>query len=192
MLYLWLKAFHIVGIVSWFAGLFYHGRLLVYHAEALGLPEPRRGILASQYQLMESRLFHIIMNPGMGLTLVTATALLLTGTGRAYVTQPWMLAKLALVALLIVFHFWMRRIMQELAKGRVQGSTEWFRVLNEVPTLVLVLVTVLAVFKTAVPWGGLGAAGAVLVVAILTGIRVYGRHRRRNGPPRSARHSEES
>jgi putative membrane protein len=190
VLYLWLKAFHIVAVVSWFAGLFYHGRLLVYHAEALAAPEPRRGILASQYQIMESRLFHIIMNPAMGLSLVTAAAMLLTTTGSAYITQPWMLAKLVLVALLVAFHFWMRRIMRELAGGRGQASAEWLRLLNEVPTLILVLVTLLAVFKAAVPWGGLGATGAVLLVAILIGIRAYGRHRHGNGSPRSATHSE--
>jgi protoporphyrinogen IX oxidase len=189
VLYLWLKAFHIVAVVSWFAGLFYHGRLLVYHADALGSPEPRRGILASQYQIMESRLFIIIMNPAMGLTLVTAAGMLLTTTGRAYITQPWMLAKAVLVALLVAFHFWMRRIMVGLAAGRVQGSTEWFRGLNEVPTLILVLITLLAVFKAAVPWGGLGATGAVLIVAILIGIRAHGRHRQRKGAP-STGHSE--
>lgn len=191
MLYLWLKAFHIVGVVSWFAGLFYHGRLLVYHAEALALPQPRRGIMASQYQIMESRLFHIIMNPAMGLTLATAAAMLLTPAGRGYMTQPWMLAKLVLVAVLVAFHFWMRRIMLELAEGRVQGSTEWFRLLNEVPTLILVLVTLLAVFKAAVPWGGLGAAGAVLLVAILVGIRTYGRRRQGKRSPQ-ATHPEET
>jgi putative membrane protein len=190
MLYLWLKAFHIVGIVSWFAGLFYHGRLLVYHAEALASAEPRRSILASQYQVMESRLFRIIMNPAMGLTLVTAAAMLVTTTGRAYLSQPWMVGKLILVGLLVGFHFWMRRIMLELAEGRVQGRAEWLRLLNEVPTLLLVLITLLAVFKTAVSWSGLGATGVVLVVAILIGIRAYGRHRHRKDRPRSATHSE--
>jgi putative membrane protein len=72
MLYLWLKAFHLVGVVSWFAGLFYHGRLLVYHAEALASSEPGRDILISQYRVMESRLLRAIMNPAMGLTLFTA------------------------------------------------------------------------------------------------------------------------
>ncbi len=186
MLYLWLKTFHLVGIVSWFAGLFYHGRLLVYHAEALTSTEPRREILASQYQIMESRLFRIIMNPAMGLSLATAAAMLLTPIGRGYITQPWMLAKLVLVAVLVAFHFWMRRIMLELAESRVRRSTEWFRMLNEVPTLILVLVTLLAVFKAAVPWGGLGATGAVLVVAILIGVRAYGRHRREGELSRSA------
>jgi putative membrane protein len=184
VLYLWLKAFHIVGVVSWFAGLFYFGRLLVYHSEALGSTEPRRGILASQYQLMESRLFHIIMNPGMGLTLATGAVMLLTSPGRSYLTQPWMLAKLVLVVALVAFHVRMRRAMLELAQGRGQSS-ERFRLLNEVPTLILVLVTLLAVFKNAVPWGGVGATGVVLLVAILFGIRAYARHRRGTNRPES-------
>jgi putative membrane protein len=183
MLYLWLKTFHIVGVVSWFAGLFYHGRLLVYHAEALVSPEPRRGILGRQYAIMESRLFHIIMNPAMGVTLATGAGMLLTTTGRGYVIQPWMLTKFALVGLLVVLHFSMRRIMLEFALGRMHRSAEWFRLLNEAPTLLLVVVTLLAVFKTAVPWGGLGATVVVLVVALLVGIRAHARHRHKEGGP---------
>jgi len=180
MLYLWLKAVHIVGVVSWFAGLFYLGRLFVYHAEALLLPEPRREILTRQYEIMESRLFHLIMNPAMGITVATSAGMLLTASGRGYVAQPWMLAKLTLGALLVVFHFYQRRIMLEFAAGRMHRSAEWFRLLNEAPTLLLVVATVLAVFKTAVPWRGLGTAVAVLVGAILVGIRAYARHRRRS------------
>jgi putative membrane protein len=149
----------------------------VYHAEALVSPEPQRGILARQYAIMESRLFHIIMNPAMGVTLATGAALLLTTTGRGYVTQPWMLTKIGLVGLLVVLHFSMRRIMLEFAASRMHRSAERLRLLNEAPTLLLVVVTMLAVFKTAVPWGGLGAAVAVLVVAILVGMRAYARHR---------------
>jgi putative membrane protein len=183
VLYLWLKTFHIVGVVSWFAGLFYHGRLLVYHAEALISPEPRRGILVKQYKIMESRLFHIIMNPAMGVTFATGAGMLLTATGRGYATQPWMLAKFALVGLLVLLHFSMRRIMLEFAAGRMHRSAEWFRLLNEAPTLILVAVTLLAVFKTAVPWRGLGAAVGVLIVALLVGTRVYAWHRHKGGAP---------
>jgi putative membrane protein len=183
MLYLWLKAFHVVGVVSWFAGLFYHGRLLVYHAEALVSPEPQRGILAQQFKIMEWRLFHIIMNPAMGVTIATGAGMLLTATGRGYATQPWMLAKLILVGLLLVLHLSMRRIMRELAAGRMHRSAEWFRLLNEVPTLILVVVTLLAVFKTALPWRGLAAAVVVLVVALLGGTRAYARHRHKGPAP---------
>jgi putative membrane protein len=183
VLYLWLKTIHIVGVVSWFAGLFYHGRLLVYHAEALVSPEPRRGILARQYAIMESRLFHIIMNAAMGVTLATGAGMLLTTTGRGYVTQPWMLAKLTLVWLLVVLHFSMRRIMLELAAGRMHRSPEWFRLLNEAPTLLLVVVTLLAVFKTAVPWQGVGVTAVVLVLALLVGIRAHARYRHKEDEP---------
>jgi putative membrane protein len=183
MLYLWLKAVHIVGVVSWFAGLFYLGRLFVYHAEALLLPEPRREILTRQYEIMESRLFHLIMKPAMGITVATSAGMLLTASGRGYVAQPWMLAKLTLGALLVVFHFYQRRIMLEFAAGRMHRDAEWLRLLNEAPTLILVVVTVLAVFKTATPWGGLSAAVAVLVVAVLVGIRAYARHRHKGDAP---------
>lgn len=177
MLYLWLKVVHIVGVVSWFAGLFYLGRLFVYHAEALLLSEPRREILTKQYEIMESRLFHLIMKPAMGITLATSAGMLLTASGRGYATQPWMLVKLTLGALLVGFHFYQRRIMLEFAAGRMHRDAERFRLLNEAPTLMLVVLTVLAVFKTATPWGGLGVAVAVLVVAVLVGIRAYARHR---------------
>jgi protoporphyrinogen IX oxidase len=70
MNYLWFKAFHIVGVVAWFAGLFYIGRLFVYHTEANEQPEPARTILQQQYQLMEKRLYKIIMTPGMVFTVI--------------------------------------------------------------------------------------------------------------------------
>jgi putative membrane protein len=178
MLYLWLKAFHLVAVVSWFAGLFYHGRLLVYHAEALASPEPGRDILVSQYRIMESRLLRFIMNPAMVFTLVSAAGMLLTATGAGHLGQPWLLAKLVLVALLVGLHFGMRRIMLDLAAGRGRRwDPERLRVLNEAPTLLLVLITVLAVFKDATSARGLGIAAAVLVGALWLGIRRYARHR---------------
>ena len=176
-LYLWLKAFHIVGVVTWFAGLFYHGRLLVYHAEALASSSPGREILTSQYGLMEVRLFRLIMNPAMVFTLATAAGMLLTATGGAFLAQPWMHAKLVLVALLIALHFGLRRLMAELAGGRMRWGAARLRVLNEAPTVLLVLITVLAVFKAAISWRGLGVAAGVLIGALALGIRAYARRR---------------
>jgi putative membrane protein len=183
MLYLWLKAFHIVGVVSWFAGLFYYGRLFVYHAEALSSSQPGSDVLAAQYRIMESRLFRLIMNPAMGFTLFTAAGMLLTGTGAGYLAQPWLQAKLALVALLIGLHFGMRGIMLELAAGRSRWSAERLRLLNEAPTVLLVLISILAVFKQAIFWRDLAVAGLAVVGALWLGIARYARHRRR----RSAR-----
>jgi putative membrane protein len=179
MLYLWLKAFHIVAMVSWFAGLFYHGRLLVYHAEALASSEPGRDILVSQYRVMESRLLRFIMNPAMGLTLFTAAGMLLTPMGGSLLTQPWLHAKLVLVALLLALHFGTRRIMLNLAAGRLNWDAQRLRVLNEAPTLLLVLITILAVFKDAASWRALVIAGAVLVGVLGLGINSYARHRHR-------------
>lgn len=168
-------------MVTWFAGLFYHGRLLVYHAEALASPGPEREILAAQYGVMESRLFRLIMNPAMGFTLVTAAGLLLTEFGRSYLAQPWLHAKLALVAVLLGLHFLLRHLMLELAAGRARWDSGRLRVLNEAPTVLLVLITVLAVFKSAVSWRGLALAAGLLVVGLGLGIGSYARRRRRRG-----------
>jgi putative membrane protein len=186
MLYLWLKAFHLISVVSWFAGLFYHGRLLVYHAEALSSSEPGAAVLAAQYRVMESRLFRVIMNPAMGLTLLTAAGMLLTATGTGYLAQPWLQAKLALVALLLGLHFLLRHLMLDLAAGRVRWSGERLRLLNEAPTLLLVLITILAVFKQAVSWRGLAIAGLALVGALWLGVARYARHRERERARREA------
>jgi Predicted membrane protein len=78
MNYFWFRAFHIVGIVAWFAGLFYLPRLFVYHAEAYEQPEPAQSILKNQYQIMEKRLYSIIMTPAMLLTVVMR-AIAITG-----------------------------------------------------------------------------------------------------------------
>ncbi len=180
MLYLWIKAFHIIGVVSWFAGLFYHVRFFVYHAEALAMPEPKRSILAKQYELMESRLFYIIMNPAMWITAGTAAVMLFLPGGRGFLTAPWMLAKYVLVALLIAFHFWCERVMKDFAAGRPTRSGEAYRILNEVPTIILVLVTLLVVLKSSDAWGALAATLVGLVAFIGLGIKAYARHRRRS------------
>src|SRR3954453_10252740 len=136
-------------MVSWFAGLFYLGRLFVYHAEALDAPEPKRQILSQQYTVMESRLFRLIMTPAMLLTLFTGLAMLATPTGHGWMPQPWLHAKLALVAVLVGLHFHAKRVMVAFATGRMHRSGEWFRLYNEGPTLILVAVSILAVFKGA-------------------------------------------
>jgi putative membrane protein len=178
MLYLWLKTFHLIGVVSWFAALFYIVRLFVYHAEAQEEAEPRRMILMTQYAVMERRLYNMIQNPAMWITTVTAAGLLVLQP--SYLREPWMVAKLVLVALLIAFHYASARMMRAFLAGHVRRSGEWFRWANEAPTLLLVAVTILAVFKSAIPWSGLGWAMAGLVVFIVGGIRYYAKFRRRH------------
>ena len=178
MLYLWLKAFHLIGVVSWFAALFYIVRLFVYHAEAQDDVEPRRTILMNQYAIMERRLYNMIQQPAMWITVVTAAGLLVLQP--SYLREPWMLAKLVLVLLLVAMHYGSARMMRAFLRGRVEKSGEWFRWANEGPTLLLVAVTILAVFKTAISWGGLGWAMAGLVVFIYAGIKYYAKFRQRH------------
>jgi uncharacterized integral membrane protein (TIGR00701 family) len=151
----------------------------VQDVPAIVRAEAGAGVLAAQYRVMESRLFRIIMNPAMGLTLATAGGMLLTATGAGYLAQPWLQVKLALVVLLLGLHFLLRHLMLDLAAGRVRWSGERLRLLNEAPTLLLVLITILAVFKQAVSWRGLAIAGLALVGALWLGVARYARHRER-------------
>ncbi|MGF1489199.1 MAG: protoporphyrinogen oxidase HemJ [Prochloraceae cyanobacterium] len=178
MAYLWFKAFHLVGIVVWFAGLFYLVRLFVYHAEAREQPSPAREILENQYELMEKRLYNIITTPGMIVTVVMAIGLIYTEP--EILKSGWLHAKLALVLLLIGYHHYCGRIMKRLAKGECQWSGQQFRALNEAPTVLLVAIVLLAVFKNNLPldittWLIFG-----LVILMAASIQLYAKKRRQD------------
>lgn len=176
MNYLWFKAFHIVGIVVWFAGLFYMVRLFVYHVEANERPEPDRTILQKQYQIMEKRLYSIITTPGMVLTVVMAAAMLIVAPDL--LKETWLHIKLTLVALLIGYHHYCARLMKQMAAGKFTWGSQQLRWLNEVPTIFLVVIVLLAIFKNQLPtdltaWGVLG-----MVIAFAAVIQLYARKRR--------------
>lgn len=176
MNYLWFKAFHIIGVVVWFAGLFYLVRLYVYHAEANEQPEPARTILQDQYQIMEKRLYNLITTPGMVLTVAMAIAMLITAP--EILKDMWLQVKMGLVAILVAYHFYCSRLMKQLAAGKCGWSGQQFRGLNEVPTVFLVIIVLLAVFKNTLPtsataWGILG-----LIIAMAAIIQLYARKRR--------------
>jgi putative membrane protein len=176
MNYLWFKAFHIIGVVVWFAGLFYLVRLFVYHVEADERPEPAKSILKDQYALMEKRLYNLITTPGMVLTVAMAIALVVAAPDL--LKQTWLHVKLTFVLLTVGYHFYCRRIMNQLTAGTCQWSGQQMRGLNEVPTVFLVLIVLLAVFKNQLPtsataWGTLG-----LIVAMAAIIQLYARKRR--------------
>jgi putative membrane protein len=176
MSYLWFKSFHIIGVVVWFAGLFYLVRLFVYHVEANEQPEPARTILQQQYQLMEKRLYNLITTPGMVLTVLMAIALLITSPDL--LKEPWVHFKLAFVGANVVYHFYCGRVMKQLAEGTCRWSGQQLRGLNEVPTVFLAIIVLLAVFKNSLPtdvtaWGIL-----LLIVAMAAIIQLYARKRR--------------
>lgn len=178
MAYLWFKAFHLIGIVVWFAGLFYLVRLFVYHAEASEQPEPAQTILKNQYQLMEKRLYNIITTPGMVVTVAMAIGLIYTEPG--ILKSGWLHLKLGLVAVLIGYHFYCGRIMKKLAQDECKWTGQQFRALNEAPTVLLVAIVLLAVFKNNLPLDLTTWLIVGLVVVMAASIQLYAKKRRKD------------
>ena len=137
---LWLKAFHVVFVVTWFAGLFYLPRLFVYHVSATDAASRER------FVVMERRLF-VMMTIGGALTVLFGAAMIVMAP--AYMKQGWLHAKLTLVLLLVGYHLWCLPLMHALRDGRNQHSERWFRLFNEVPSLLLIAIVILAVVKPA-------------------------------------------
>jgi putative membrane protein len=174
--YLWFKTLHIVGVVVWFAGLFYLVRLFIYHVEADALEEPLRTAFHEQYALMERRLANIITTPGMVVAVTMAVGLLLVQP--IWLKQTWMHAKLAVVLALLVYHWFCYRLMGQLKAGTCGWNGRQLRALNELPTLMLVLVVMLVVFKAQFPTGAATWFLVALVVAMAASIQFYARWRR--------------
>jgi protoporphyrinogen IX oxidase len=135
---LWLKALHVVFVVTWFAGLFYLPRLFVYHVQTTD-PE---GL--ARFIVMERRLFFIM---SLGALLAVLFGVALVVAAPAYLAMGWLRAKLLLVALLVGYHGWCYRLMLALRAGRSAHSSRWYRVFNEVPAILLLAIVILAVVK---------------------------------------------
>ena len=135
---LWLKAFHIVFVVTWFAGLFYLPRLFVYHVTVSDAAGRER------FVIMERRLFGMMT---MGGTLAIVFGLSMVAAAPGYLDFLWLRVKLALVAGLIIYHLWCRKLLRDLRDGRNTHSERWYRIFNEVPLLFLIAIVVLAVVK---------------------------------------------
>ena len=181
MAYSWFKAFHIIGFVVWFAGLFYLVRLFIYHVEANQEPEPAKTILKNQYQIMEKRLYDIITTPGMLVTVAMAIGIL--STNMDILQEPWLHFKLAFVAVLIGYHHYCGRLMKQLAADECKWSGQSLRALNEAPTLLLVVIVMLAIFKNNLPTDMTAWLIFGLVVFMAVSIQLYAKIRRRNKAP---------
>ena len=134
----WIKAWHVVFMVTWFAGLFSLPRLFVYHASATDAAGIER------FRVMESRLFTIMT---IGAVLTVAFGAWLLARNPALLATGWLRAKLVLVALLAVYHVLTWRLMREFAAGRNARSARWYRWFNEIPSLLLVGIVLLAVVR---------------------------------------------
>uniref|UniRef100_B8HTV0 Protoporphyrinogen IX oxidase n=1 Tax=Cyanothece sp. (strain PCC 7425 / ATCC 29141) TaxID=395961 RepID=B8HTV0_CYAP4 len=176
MAYLWFKSFHIIGFVAWFAGLFYLPRLFVYHIEAEERPEAVRAVLKEEFSLMEKRLYKLIMNPAMIFTILMAIGLV--WTEPEVLKQPWLHVKLVFVLLLVGFHHYCGSVMKKLAAGTCTITAIRMRQLNEVPTILLGLVVLLAIFKSNLPTSATAWGTIAAVVAFAVIIQLYARKRR--------------
>lgn len=135
---LWLKAFHIIFVVTWFAGLFYLPRLFVYHA--MTDDEATRNTLRT----MQRKL--------LGITHIGGVLALIFGTWMVIVVPAWLIAgwmhvKLVLVAALVVYHIWCAKLVRQFAKGEVPHSHVWFRWFNEIPAVLLIATVLLVILK---------------------------------------------
>jgi len=135
---LWVKALHIVFMVTWFAGLFYLPRLFVYHAMA----EDRASL--ERFKVMERKLYWGIMTPGAVITIALGLWLWL-GWFRG--AGGWLHAKLAIVALLVVYHLWCHKLLVDFREERNRRSHKWYRWFNEAPVLLLIATVILVVVK---------------------------------------------
>ena len=176
MAYYWFKAFHIVGFVTWFGGLFYLPRLFIYHQEANEQPEPAQSILKQQFEIMEKRLYGIIMTPGMLLTIAMAIGLIYTQPQVLH--ETWLHIKLALVLGLIGYHHYCKRLMKQLAANECKFSSNQLRAVNEVPTVFLVVIVMLGIFKNNFPTSGAAWTVFAMVLAMAATIQLYARKRR--------------
>jgi protoporphyrinogen IX oxidase len=135
---LWLKAFHVIAVIAWFAGLFYLPRLYVYHADA------RDSISIERFKIMERRLFTLmtigaVAGVGLGAAMVAAAPL--------YLAMPWLRIKLLLVLLVVAYHGYCYKLMRDFAQDANARSARWYRAFNEVPSLLLIGIVLLAVIK---------------------------------------------
>jgi len=166
MTFLVLRALHLIGVVCWFAGLFYVVRLFIYHVEAFDEPEPKRSILTAQFTLMSRRLWYAITVPAMVLTAVPGVWLMLGY--HDLMNEPWLHVKLVFLALLFGYHYDCGRIRKRLAQGERSHSSNQLRIYNEVATFLLVGIVFVAVSRNvAMAFKALGGCAIVIGLLVL-------------------------
>lgn len=159
------KSLHLVSMVAWFAGLFYLIRLFVYHEEALEAGTSDSTVLIKQYAIMEERLFRIIVRPAMGFTWIFGLLLIYSRGWDWFKESYWLHLKLLLVFMLSGYTEHNANIIKRLISGQRVMSSFKFRLYNEVPTLFLLAIVLLAVFKNLLNFGY--TFGAIILVALV-------------------------
>jgi protoporphyrinogen IX oxidase len=163
------KALHLIGMVSWMAGVFYLVRIMVNHAMALEQPEPVRGVLAPQFSQMSWKAYRIIIRPAVVITWSFGVMMLCIQT--AWLRQGWMHVKLLLLVLFSVYTHACQHHIRLLEHGSTRYNHVYYRALNEVPTLFLVSIVFLAVFKDRINWIYLAVGVGLFAGLIFNAVR---------------------
>ncbi|HEX8462040.1 MAG TPA: CopD family protein [Segetibacter sp.] len=169
---LYLKALHIVFVVTWFSGLFYIVRLFIYNAEAGEKPDAERDVLQSQFRIMIKRLWFGITWPSAILTLIFGTTVLFQ-FGYNNAMPDWLWIKIGFVIGLYLYHFTLHGIYKQQMNNNFKYSSQQLRVWNEVATIFLIAIVMLVVVRQNMSWfwGLLGLIGFVIV--LMSAIKIY-------------------
>ena len=175
-MYLYIKAVHIIFVITWFAGLFYLPRLFIYNREAQEKPSPEKEILTKQFILMSSRLLYGITWPSAILTIIFGTWM-----GILYGSLPtWLIIKLCFVAALFLYHLSLQKIFSLQKRADFRHSSNYLRIWNEVATVFLVAIVILASVKQSISFiWGLGVL-VILIIVLLSAIKIYKTFRKKN------------
>ena len=139
-LYLLFKSLHLISVISWMAGLLYLPRIFVYHSDAEDSSQKK------VFKIMERRLYNYIMMPAMLLTWLFGV-LLIHSLGITVFSELWMQVKTILVVILTIYHFSLGKYLNEFAVDNNQKSSKFFRIFNEIPTIILIIVIFVVIFK---------------------------------------------
>lgn len=173
-MYFYIKALHIIFVVTWFSGLFYIVRLFVYSAESNAKHEPERSILLKQFSVMQKRLWYGITCPSAILTLIFGTWI-----GILYGSLPmWLLVKLFFVLGLFIYHLTLHSIFRQQQKENFKWSSQQLRIWNEIATLFLIAIVMLAVVKQllSVVWSVIVLISVAIV--LMLAIKIYKKYRK--------------
>ena len=143
-MYLLFKSFHLIAVISWMAGLLYLPRILVYHSEAVA--NNKSEDLMSIFKIMERRLFIYIMNPAMIVSWVFG-GLLIYSIGIGNFGTLWLQLKLLFIAILTIYHFFLFQCLRKFSKNSNSYSPKFYRIINEIPTVLLIGIIFIIVFK---------------------------------------------
>ncbi len=176
--YNYIKALHLIFVITWFAGLFYIPRLFVYQIEAFHKPSPEKEILGKQLKLMAKRLWYIITWPSAILAILFALWLIILIP--TLLQQSWMHVKLGFVVLLVIYHIKTHIYFKQLQEDVVKKTSNFMRLWNEGATFILFAVVFLVILRSALNWV-FGVVGIVaLGLLLMLGYKVYKRIRDKN------------